>query len=54
MTTTLNDKNLENVIQKVKSSAILDQAKDLSVAPPRDENVMIWLQGARPCVPGPL
>ena len=41
MTTTLNDKNLENVTQQVKSTTILDKAKHLSVAPPRDENVMI-------------
>ena len=67
MTSTLNDKNLENVTQQVKSTTILDPAKHLSVAPPRDENVMIidgllnqnqgqdgllWV--ARPCVPGPL
>ena len=41
MTTTLNDKKLENVTNQVKASTILDQAKVLSVSPPRDENVMI-------------
>ena len=41
MTTTLNDKKLENVTNQVKASTILDQAKLLTAAPPRDENVML-------------
>ena len=41
MTPSLNDKKLENVTNQVKASTILDQAKLLSVAPPRDENVML-------------
>ena len=39
--TTLNDKKLENVTNQVKASSTLDQAKLLTAAPPRDENVML-------------
>ena len=37
----LDDKKLDNVTNQVKASSILDQAKHLTAAPPRDENVML-------------
>ena len=37
----LEDKKLENVTNQVKASSILNQAKLLTAAPPRDENVML-------------